>query len=472
MKRNILIFLLTAAALLTGCSSNSTDPAPAFQDVRGVIKQRTTYDVSWDTVNPAGQKIQQQIDTMLDHELISAHAVQIALLNNPRIQAVYEELGIAQAELVQAGLFKNPVFDFSIRFFEGSNDDDIVEMSLVQNFMDILLTPLRVDMEQAQLQITKAHVTLKVFELVAQTHKAFYSYQSAAQINAMYEDILFSTEAAYEAAQRLHDAGNITDLELARHRQLYEQTKLNVADSQNALLQARETLNAKMGLWGERAAKWTARPKLPGIPENDLPTDNIESLAINNSLNLGVIQKQIEAVAARMDIEVTEKMFAEFRTGISSERESDGTWTTGPAFATGIPIFDLGQAAEARGAAKIRQLLDNYTAAAIDLRAAGRSAVYRLKNAKRQASYYKKILVPLSEQITLETHLQYNAMQVGLFHLLDAKRDEIQTQLRYTTSLRNYWIARTQVELLLNGYMTEPAAQTMTPDPAQAMGGH
>jgi len=40
--------------------------------------------------------------------------VQIALLNNKDLQATYEDLSIAQADLVQAGLLQNPVFGASL----------------------------------------------------------------------------------------------------------------------------------------------------------------------------------------------------------------------------------------------------------------------------------------------------------------------------------------------------------------------
>ena len=39
-------------------------------------------------------------------------AVQVALLNNRGLQAVYAELGIAEADLVQAGRMRNPGFKF------------------------------------------------------------------------------------------------------------------------------------------------------------------------------------------------------------------------------------------------------------------------------------------------------------------------------------------------------------------------
>ncbi len=54
------------------------------------------------------------------------------------MQATYEELGIAQADLVEAGLLKNPTF-----YFERRLPGQAAEIDLVQEFIDILLLPLR-----------------------------------------------------------------------------------------------------------------------------------------------------------------------------------------------------------------------------------------------------------------------------------------------------------------------------------------
>ena len=50
---------------------------------------------------------------LLQKELSVDTAVQIALLNNRDLQGSYASLGIAQADLVEAGLLENPVFSYT-----------------------------------------------------------------------------------------------------------------------------------------------------------------------------------------------------------------------------------------------------------------------------------------------------------------------------------------------------------------------
>src|SRR5688572_24510516 len=49
-------------------------------------------------------------DTSIDDGLTSQEAVAIALWNSPSFQATLADLGIARADLVKAGLLRNPVF--------------------------------------------------------------------------------------------------------------------------------------------------------------------------------------------------------------------------------------------------------------------------------------------------------------------------------------------------------------------------
>ena len=49
-------------------------------------------------------------------------------------------------------------------------------------------------------------------------------------------------------------------------------------------------------------------------------------------------------------------------------------------------------------------------------------------------------------------------MQLGVFQLLQAKQMEFNFRRNYIDALRNYWIARTELELLLDGHLVR---QTM-----------
>jgi cobalt-zinc-cadmium efflux system outer membrane protein len=407
--------------------------------------------------------------------LTAYQAIHISLLNNRRLQATYERLGIAQANLVQAGLLRNPIFHAELRFLEGNppGADPILEMAVSQNFLDVLMISLRKRLAQAQLEAAKADVTGRIMDLTARVKIAFFIFQAAAQALELQRHILKAADASYDMARRLHRAGNITSLDLANERALYERTKLAVASAELAVLEEREKLNSLMGLWGDDT-EWKAAPRLPDIPPEEIDLSGLEHRAVERSQDLIILRERMKAMAARAGMDETELVFPELELGAAAEREPDGLWNVGPAIAVALPIFDWGQARRAAGRARLRQLWNEYTAKAVDVRSAVRSARHRILTARRQSEYYRMVLLPLAEQITLETQLQYNAMQLGVFQLLQAKQREIRVRHRYILSQRNYWIARTELEQILAGRMIRRTSfeQTGSGDHAMQMGGN
>ncbi len=101
MKRALKrIAVVSGLLVLGGCASFSPDAG--FSDVQKMTSPRLGQDVSWDrgagTAEPNAA-----VAKLLQSPLTPEVALQIALLNNRRLQADYESLGIAEADLVQAG---------------------------------------------------------------------------------------------------------------------------------------------------------------------------------------------------------------------------------------------------------------------------------------------------------------------------------------------------------------------------------
>ncbi|WP_158307179.1 TolC family protein [Simkania negevensis] len=427
-----------------------TNPQPTFSQVQEAITNLTGQNIYWDT------SIQDSVTTisagdLLQKELTGEFAVQIALLNNQNLQGTYESLGIAKAQLAQAGLLKNPIFSFSYRFSTQSAVTDLIDISLFQNFLEILLIPLKKRMAQAELEAAQAMVTTQVLDVIAETKIAFYRLQAAEQIWKLKKQILLATQLSYEAAQRLFEAGNIKDLQVSMERSLYEQSKLEVASWEIAVLEAREKLNILMGLWGYQI-DWKIALGLPAIPMEEKDFKDVENDAIMSSIDLRVAYKRILATAAGFGIDTTKLVFPQLDIGVSSERD-DSVWYVGPAFSLAIPLFDFGQANSAKAQAKIMQEWNQYTALAIEIRSKARSSRFSLLNAFRQSRYLEKIIVPLAEQITHSTLLQHNAMQLGIFHLLSAKREELEKKIQSIHMQQEYWRSKVALQTLLKGHV-------------------
>jgi outer membrane protein, heavy metal efflux system len=435
---------------LSSCYRVNTDPSPLFDEVQQEVLARTGQNISWERHSDSFS-IEECINAYLDEPLTLEHAIVLALLNNRQLQATFENLGIAKAQLVQAGLLRNPIFSFSYRFSTKSKVSDLIDMTLLQNFLEILLIPLKKRMAESEIEATKAMVSAQVLEIIAQTKIAFYSLQAQEQIWEFKKLFVLGAECSYEMAKRQFEAGNTRELDLVEKRAFYEQSKVSLANAEVEVLKTREKLHVLMGLWGSQIG-WKAESLLPIVEEKEQECSDIENRAIANSLDLEIAKKQIYATAAGFGLDTTRIVLPRMDLGPSAERE-ESVWYVGPAMVLGIPLFDFGQAVSSAAKAEIMRQWNLYTATAIEIRSAARMARVRLLNAHRKTLYYQKVLIPLAEKRTSLTLQQHNAMQIGVFQLLEIKLSEIDQKVQAVEMKRDYWIAHAELELLLNGHL-------------------
>lgn len=439
------------AFAFAGCADAPKDAG--FGDVQRDVAARTGRHVEWDRGSADDHAVSRQVRSMLASGLTADEAVQVALLNNRTLQATYEGLGVAQAELVQAGLLHNPVFDADVKFLEGGGT--IVELAVVQDFLDVLFIPARRRVAAAALEARKLSVTAAVMDLAGDVRRAFYDHAAAEMTLELRRTVAAATDASYDLARRLRDAGNITALDLANEQAQHEAAKLDLARAEAAVLETRERLNVLMGLWGPDT-NWTSRERLANPPTEELATDDVERRAVESSLELAAARQQVEAAGRTLGLQRSLALLPEVQAGAAAEREPEGDWGVGPAVSVPIPLFDQGQAKTAAARAELRLARRQYVATAVEVRSAARSARNRLVAARDRAAYIKTVLLPLRQEITRQSQLQYNAMLVGAFQLLQAKQAEVAAGADYVDALRDYWVARAELQQARGGRTTGP----------------
>ena len=134
-------FIMILMALAIGCAQVPKEAG--FGHVQEMVGQRVDYRLHWNQGSEEDKEVEQAIEKLLQEELSVDAATQIALLNNQRLQATYEELGVTQADVVKAGLLENPVLFGSVRFPDKSPSMANLEFEVTQNFLNILMLPAR-----------------------------------------------------------------------------------------------------------------------------------------------------------------------------------------------------------------------------------------------------------------------------------------------------------------------------------------
>ncbi|HVJ95112.1 MAG TPA: hypothetical protein VM580_35285, partial [Labilithrix sp.] len=172
MPWRTIVPMATAVALLAGCASTSAKEP--FKDVAEAVSARSGHQIRWNQGTRDDKDAEDAVDQLLRRELTVDAAVQVALLANPSLQAKFEELAISQADLVQAGLLKNPTFTFGRTAWEAEHISPNLFASVEQDFLDIVTMPMRKRVASTELEATKLDVGDHVLELAAQVREAFY----------------------------------------------------------------------------------------------------------------------------------------------------------------------------------------------------------------------------------------------------------------------------------------------------------
>jgi cobalt-zinc-cadmium efflux system outer membrane protein len=274
---------------------------------------------------------------------------------------------------------------------------------------------------------------------------------------------------------RMNLAGNLSDLETTQERLLFEDARLARDRAALEAFSTRQELGVVLGLSPDTA--WT----LAGLlPEPDEPTSaqtlaDLEREALENSLDLAVLDARYKAAARRAHLALANGLLPELRVGISAER-ADGEWELGPSLGAELPIFSQGQGQIMAARAEARRIEHLGRDQSLKVVAAVRTANEAVETARARAFQMRDVLLPLHEDVVAETLLLYNGMLVGVFRLLDARRMQIEAEGAYIASLRDYWLARIELDQILAGRMPEGGSSSMPgpsgPASSSRSGGH
>src|SRR6266536_219881 len=414
------------SVLVSGCTT--LDLRAGFSEVDSMVEGRARMKLFWNNGTELDREVGERLSKLVKGKLTAEQAAQVALLNNRELQAVYSELGVAQADLVQAGLLKNPLFDAIVTFPVTGGRPDL-ELTAVMSFLDIFYLPLRKRVAESRFEEAKTRVAAAVLDLAGQVRSAFYEHQANEQMLELRQSIVQSLDASKELAQRLHQAGNISDLDYTRERVLLEGAKLRLRAAETASRQSRERLNILMGLWGKETG-WQAEERLPEIPQEAIPIEGIERAAIEKSIDLVRARQRIAVAGEQLGLNRASALAVDLDGGARGER-NEGAWAVGPVLELPMPLFDQGQARVARAVAD------------------------RLQGARDRALYYRDIVLPLQERVVNEAQLHYNAMQLGPIELLRAREQQIEAAGAYVEALRDHWTAYSEYQQLMTGRLPQ-----------------
>lgn len=445
-----LLVSIMAVTTLAGCTTFSNDGG--FGSVEQTTRERINKDVKWARSDAERSALQTRVSELLAKPLSVDDAIQVALYNNRGLQAAFFDLGISEAELVQAGRLPNPHFSM-LRASKPENGirEYKIEQALTFNIFALITMPLAVEVEKRNFAQTQRLATIEVARLAAEARQVYFTAVAAEESERYLRKVKQAAEAGAELARRMAQVGNFSKLRQAREQAFYADAALNLARAQQSAVSARERLARVLGVVERSQIQLPNR--LPDLPKDPNELGELEQLALDQRLDLQAIRLETEALAKNLGLTQATRFINVLEVGPARvlEGERNSGYKKGYEISFELPIFDWGGAKVAKAEAVYMQAVERAAEVATNARSEVREAYHTYRTNYDIARHYRDEIVPLNKRISEESMLRYNGMLIGVFDLLADTRSQIGSVNSYIETLRDFWIAQGDLEMSLIG---------------------
>lgn len=473
--------LVALTAALGGCASFSPDGGV------GTAQFLALSELDKDAVKISNEadaiSAQARVEKLLKGAISADAAVQIALLNNRGLQASYNDLGLAEAQMVAASLPPNP--RFSVSRLTGRLETEI-ERTVVASLFALATLPARREIAADTFRSAQLKAAEATFKLAADTRRQFYRTVAANQQAGYLQQAVATSEATSELIKRLGESGGMNKLEQAREHALYAETTAQLAKAKLQQKIERERLIRMLGLWGKDAAL-RLPSSLPALPARLQSAKEIEAQALKKRLDLQIARGDLDKLAKTLgltqatrfvnDVDLLGRRTADRKNSftidndgtVQVDREKRNLKTLELEFE--IPLFDFGQSKVAAAEQTYLAAANRLAEKAVNVRSEAREAYTGYRGTYDIARHYQNQVLPLRKVIQDESLLQYSGMLIDVTTLIVDARARILSNAQAVEARRDFWIATVDLKHAVIGGGVGGAASSGGPAVADASGG-
>jgi len=437
------VLRMLPAFVLAGCATFSEDGG--FGTVETAVRERTGQQAHWVRSDDDAKTVRARVEELLARPLGAEAAVQIALLNNPGLQASYAELGIAEADLVQASRWSGPTFSFA-RLRRGAEVE--YERSVFVDLLGLITIPLAKRIETRRFEAAQSRATAEALRVALEARKAWVGAVAAEEAARYMAQVMEAAEAGATLAARMAAVGNWSKLDQLREQAFYAEATARLARARHAGVAAREHLTRAMGLWGEDI-RYVLPERLPDLPAGVREAGDLEAQALAQRLDVQSARRDTEALAASLGLTQATRFLDLLELGVHHNDETGSTHQRGWEIELRVPLFDFGGARNARAEHLYRQSVNRARKTAIQARSEVREAYSAYRTAFDLARHYRDEIVPMRKKISEEVLLRYNGMLSSVFELVADARDQVAAVNAYMEALHGFWIAESDLQAAL-----------------------
>jgi outer membrane protein, heavy metal efflux system len=428
-----------------GLAQAKTRPANASpNEVSKDVEARTGH-----KINTAAKDVDWSLPegVSLDDGLTEDEAVAIALWNNPELQAEMTALGLARADLIEAGQLRNPsltlIFPFSHRILES-----------VANwpFEALWQRPRRVAAAKLELERVGETLVSRALDLVRDTRLAYVEYSLAHRHASVAAEATQERGEIATIVNARFRAGDISELETSAARldaRLAEEQATRFAHD---VIITRERLRSLLGA----ANKYAELEIILSPATEPAPVDQSAGVRISTEASVakaasdsqetlnGLIEQALEArpelKAAQLAIEAAGQRAKWERSRILAVSAiakeygrgggDAGGFEQGPGAQIDLPIFNRNRGGISRAEAEIERAAKQLIAARRRVMAETRQAYAQSLQARESSDLWRSRLMPPLEKDIRSAELAYKAGDVSYLFVLETTRRLTDARLR------------------------------------------
>ncbi len=446
IKKRYIYALLTIILFLTGCASVQTQQE--WERVSAFTRERTGMETRWEQTEEDAKDTKEEVNKLLSDGLTEDDAVKITLLNNRKLQATFEEIGAAKADLVQAGLFTNPNLSAVFRMPFGGGGTDMEGVGAL-NIADFWQIPLRKKVASTRLETTILQVSKEILNTVSEAKHAHNEYIALSLIRDETEKIKEQMEEWRDHLVSRRKFGFSSDFDIHTANASVLDSEAELARVEKELQLARVRLHRVLGLSTEQSDYEVVGNMSEGkwpLPE----PETMISHALSSRPDIQMARVKVEDSRRVLALERT-RIFTNVEAGAAYARESDGAEFLGPEIGIQLPIFDQNQAQIAKAEYKVRQAEKELKAKIGQVREEVSASFERLSLARQQVSLISTQVLPARKGAVEYTEKYFNAMQLNMLYLLEARKKFSETERRYLEALREQRAQEIELEKVLGG---------------------
>jgi cobalt-zinc-cadmium efflux system outer membrane protein len=427
--------MLVVALAAAGCATLGADRGRIEADT--LVAARSSAALEW-SQSPATDA---EAARLRHQPMTPVNAVQMALLRSPRLQQEYARLGLIRADVQEALQVANPRLSASLHTGRG-----IVETTtgLAMPLVDLLVRPSRVRLAKADYERAKHEIAASILAVTVDVEAGWYDYVAAHQIAEMRRTVARGMATSADLAQRFFEAGNINELQLKQEQAAASQARIDAARAQAEAQQARLKLNTLIGLSGTDA-EWPVSGQLPVPVEREDAPDDLQALSRNTNLQLIAARQEVVVMEGVLSTTRRFRLLGATEIGVETDKEPKEPRLWGPTLDLELPIFNQGQARVARAQALLAQSRARLAELELAAGNAVRLGTERVRVLREIVDTHRTALIPQRESVVARSQEQQNYMIIGVFELIQAKRQEYDAYQSYLEAIRDYWLARTDL---------------------------